>query len=211
MQVTNNSIILERKIMTYILLLLLSIGGFAQSPAKFTTRTGHVAVFSSSSIMDVEAHNYQMYSTLDRETGKTTFTALIKSFEFKLGLADRAFNNKRLSVVEKPKVFFEGTITNLDDISFDIAGTYPVKIEGTLHAWGFSRSITDTGEIQVAPNGDLKAHTDLSITIEQESLDKINELMRQHLPAVVNVDTDDLGISRNIDIAVDMTYKKPNE
>jgi len=196
--------------MTYIFLLLLSIGGFIQSSATFTTRTGHVAVFSSSSIMDIEAHNYQVYSTLDQESGKTTFTALIKSFEFELGLADRAFNNKRLSVVEKPKVFFEGAITNLDDISFDMAGTYPIKIEGTLNAWGFTRTIKDTGEIQVTPNGDLKAHADLHITIEQESLDKINELMRQHLPAVVNVDADDLGISRNIDIKVNMNYKKPN-
>lgn len=197
--------------MTYILLLLLNLSGITHPPANFTTRTGHVAVFSSSSLMDVEAHNYQVYSTLDQETGETNFTALIKSFEFKLGLADRAFNNKRLSVVEKPKIFFKGAITNLDDISFDLAGTYPIAIEGTLEVWGFTRIIKDSGTIKVAPNGDLEAHADLRITIEQASIDKINELMRLHLPAVVNVDADDLGISRNIDIQVDMTYKKPTE
>lgn len=196
--------------MNYLYILFLAFNITNQAATKFTTRTAHVAVFSSSSIMNVEAHNYQVYSTLDKETGKTTFTALIKSFEFKLGLADRAFNNKRLSVVEKPKIFFEGSITNLDDISFDTPGTYPIEMEGILKVWGFTRVMKDTGEVIVAPNGDLEANATLTITIEEESLDKINQLMRQYLPAVINVNTNDLGISRNIDIQVDMTYKNPN-
>jgi len=78
---------------------------FAQS--TYFDRTGHVHVEAYSSMMDVEADNYQVAGLFNSESGDLEFTALIKSFVFDLGLADRMVNDKRVNVVDKPKIIIQ--------------------------------------------------------------------------------------------------------
>jgi len=64
--------------------------------------------------MDVEADNYQIAATFNAEDGSLKFQGLLKSFVFDLGLADRIISDKRINVVAKPKILFEGRV-NLEN------------------------------------------------------------------------------------------------
>lgn len=190
-----------------VLYLLIATLLVVNNPTYFT-RTGHVFVQSSNDILDIKAHNYQFSSTLNLETGETAFTGLIKSFEFELGLADRLFSGQRVNVEQHPKMTFTGRVANVTEINAKVPGTYPVRIEGVLEIWGFQRNTEATGQVVVQPDGTLKAHSEFTMRIEEESMEKINSLMRRHLPSVVKVDTDRLGVSRDIAVEVDLTYRR---
>ncbi len=192
----------------YLLLSLLLVSPSARDDAQYFTRTGHVFVKSSNKVMTIKANNYQVNSVLDGASGNTTFTGLIKSFEFDLGVADRLFSGKRVSVVEQPKILFEGTVSNIKEINFKAPGEYPAKIEGTLYIWGYKRKTSARGTVSVLADGSVRAKSSFTMRIEEESMNKINELMRRHLPSIVDVNTDDLGVSRDIEVEVNMAYNK---
>lgn len=177
---------------------------FAQN---YMTRTGHIHVSSSSSLMEMEADNFQMNSRFNAQTGETTFTGLIKSFEFDLGLADRILHNKRINVVEQPKILFEGTITGLEDKDLSVPGVHQVTVAGNLYIWGYKRVTSAPGTVTVNEDGTLRAESNFEMVIEKESVEKINELMRQYLPDILSVDAEELGLSREINVEVNMNYR----
>ena len=175
---------------------------------QYSARTAHIYVQSTNKIVDLEADNYQVASTIDIETGKITFLGLLKSFEFRIGGLDRAFNSKIVEVLNRPKFKYVGEITNINSINFDSPGIYPVTFKGTLYLWDQKRITPGKGTIEIHSNGSISAHSDLSFQIEEASVERANELIKNNLPAGVNVTTDKLGISRDIKVEVQGTYKK---
>ena len=135
------------------------------------------------------------------------FVGLIKSFEFDLGLADRLLHNERISVVEQPKILFEGEIVGLKGKDLSVAGRHLVTVKGNLYIYGYKRVTSAQGFVRVQEDGTLRAESDFAIKIEKESVEQINKLMRDHLPGMLNVDANQLGLSRDIDITVNMTYR----
>lgn len=194
--------------MKYLFVLLTAI--FLHTTAfsqQYFTRTGHIHVNSSSKVMNMEADNFQMNSRFNAQTGEATFTGLIKSFEFDLGLADRILHNKRINVVEQPKILFEGSITGLEDKDLSVPGEHTVTVAGNLYIWGYKRVTSAQGTVTVNPDGTLQAVSNFEMVIEEESVDKINELMRQYLPDIISVDAEELGLSREINVGVNMNYR----
>lgn len=174
---------------------------------QYYTRTGHIHVNSQSSAMELEADNYQMNSNFNVATGEAKFVGLIKSFEFDLGLADRILHNERINVVEQPKITFDGTITGLEDEDLSVPGRHAVKVNGTLHIWGYQRVTSADGVATVNEDGSIRAESVFLMVIEKESVQKINELMRSYLPNALSVDAEELGLSREINVEVTMTYR----
>ena len=130
-----------------------------------------------------------------------------RSFVFDLGLADRIISDKRVNVVEKPKILYEGRVTNLKDIDLDIPGEYTIKVKGNLYIWGYKRVTGTTGTLVVNNDGSLSSNAQFKMKIEEESVQKVNELMRQHLPAIINVDANKLGLTRDFYIEANMDLK----
>jgi hypothetical protein len=189
-------------------LLLITLCGFSASlkaQSQFMTRTGHLYVKSTTNIIDIEADNYQVVSTLNTQTGENTFAALIKSFEFDLALANRAFTNERIDVKQFPKVEFKGKITNLKDVNFSRPGQYPIQISGWLTVWDEARWTGASGTLKVE-NGKILGSADFILTLEDQSIDKINRILREHIPQVVDISANDLGVSKKVRIKVNMTY-----
>ena len=116
---------------------------FAQD--TYFTRVGHVKVNAYSDLMDVEADNYQIAATFNPEDGSLKFQGLLKSFMFDLGLADRVLSDKRINVVEKPKILFEGRVVNFRQIKLNKPGEYSIKVRGHLFIWGYKRLMETTG------------------------------------------------------------------
>ena len=174
---------------------------------KYITRTAHVHVKSTNSITDIEADNYQVASVFDRATGNIDFIGLLKSFEFKLGAADQLFNSKMVDVSAHPNIKFTGQIADIHKINFDEPGEYTTTVNGVLYIWDEKRVTSAVGKLKVNADGSIVASSDFIMIIEEGSVAKVNQLMKDKLPSVISVDINTLGISRKIAITLNMTYK----
>jgi len=108
---------------------------YVSAQMTYFSRVGHVKVNAYSDLMDMEADNYQIAATFNTADGSLKFQGLLKSFVFDLGLADRIISDKRINVVEKPKILYEGRVTNMDEIDLNTPGEYTIKVEGNLYIW----------------------------------------------------------------------------
>ena len=160
--------------------------------------------------MDVTADNYQVYSEINPNSGEVTFQGLMKSFEFEMGALDRAFNSSTVDLSQYSKFNYEGRITNIAAIQFDRPGIYRVEVSGKLFMGSYIRKTSAQGTLKVLANGNLESESDFSIKIEEESMNTINDLMRKKLPSVIALDTDKLGISRDIRINLKANYRRRN-
>ncbi len=172
------------------------------------TRTAHIHVKSKNSVKNVEADNYQMRGQIDPLTGKVEFVGLLKSFEFKLGALDQAFNHDKVNLTQFPRITYDGSITNLKSINFAKPGTYDVNIKGTLYIWDEKRVTSAKGKLIVNPDGSVRAESVFDITIEEKNVDKLNSLIKDKLPSVMNLDVNTFGVSRNINISLEGNFKK---
>ena len=197
---------MNRQFTVLLFFLLFTICGFSQT--KYSSRTAHIYVETRNKFMNIEADNYQVASVLDAETGSITLLGLLKSFEFKLGALDQVYNSKLVSTLSYPKFKYVGKIKNIRSINFDRPGKYPIEVSGTLYLWDAKRITPGKGTLEVKSDGSIKAYSDISFMIEEQSVAKADELIKRYLPKGVNVNTDKLGISRKITTKVDATFWK---
>lgn len=171
------------------------------------SRTGHINVSSENRIKKVEADNYQLFSTVDVQKGILSFEGLLKSFEFRLGAADRIFNSDRVKVTEHPKLNFEGTFNPLV-LNLNEYAEHEIEVRGTLYMWGLKRVTVAKGLITTLGDGkQVFASSSFVMVIEEKSMNQANKIMKDKLPNLINVNTETLGISRNINVNLDITYK----
>src|SRR5688500_15365572 len=115
---------------------------FAPAGQVLTTRTGHISFYSSAKLEDIEAHNYQVSSSLNTETGDMAYVVMIKSFQFKKALMQEHFNENYMESDKYPKSTFKGKITDLSKVNFNKDGTYNVKVQGDLFIHGVTKNVT---------------------------------------------------------------------
>lgn len=172
----------------------------------YYSRTGHVHVSSENDLKEIEADNYQVISTIDFSTGKVRFEALLKSFEFRLGALDRVFNSERINVNQYPKIRFEGRLRKFRKIKLDDNQTKTVDVVGILYIWDEKRKTSAKGTLKLNKNGEIEAISNFKITIEEASMNKLNNLIDSKLPDIINLSTESFGVSRDINIELDVTY-----
>ncbi len=194
----------------YLLLLFLFTLFQNISAQTMFSRTGHINVSSENRIKKVEADNYQLYCSADLTNGELNFEGLLKSFEFKLGAADRIFNSSKVNVNEYPKFNYEGTFKPIN-IDLNNYGEYQIEVDGILYMWGMTRKTKATATITAVGDGkQIFAYTAFVMKIEEESMEMANRLMKQKLPSALSINTETLGISRDINVNLDVTLKKTN-
>ncbi len=176
----------------------------------YTSRTAHVHVQSSNKIKNIEADNYQVASVVNFETGEVRFEGLLKSFEFRLGAIDRVFNSERVNVSQYPKFRFEGMLINSKGQNFEKAGRYTTVVEGTLYLWDEKRITSAEGTIISDGKGKLSVQSDFLMRIEEQSMNKLNELIDKKLPEAMNISTATFGVSRDINVSLDADYTRRN-
>ena len=179
----------------------------ASLPSKYVSRTGHIHVESANRFKDIVADNYQVYSEVIPSTGAVTFTGHMKSFEFKLGALDQAFNSSRLDLSQYSKFKFEGKLSNYQSIKWEQSGTYPAIVTGLLYIGGYKRKTTAQGNIVIGNDGKMRTDAAFTIVIEEASVQTINKMMKEKLPSVMALDIDKLGISRNINLTLSAAYR----
>ena len=176
----------------------------------YFTRTAHVLVKSQNNVKNIEADNYQIVSSIDLKSGDIRFEGLLKSFEFKLGALDRVFSSKSIDVSKYPKFRFVGKLTSSNKINIDNSSGQDVTVEGTLYLWDEKRKTSAQGTITSLGNGKFKTHSEFVMSIEEKSMNKLNQLIDQKLPDIVNITTDRFGVDRNIKVKLEAEYSLRN-
>jgi len=157
--------------------------------------------------MEVKADNYQVFGSLNFETNEVKVNGLMKSFEFELGALDQAFNSDRLDLSGYPKFKYEGLIETPENIDLNKAGTYTADVKGDLFIGEHKRVTSAVASFTVDANGSMEVVVDFSFQIEEESLEIVNQLMKERLPSLISLDVNKLGISRDVVVHLSMSLK----
>lgn len=200
-----NKKIITPFLFVWLFLCLFSSTVFSQQ--KYITRTAHINVQSANRFTTIEADNYQVASVFDTQTGQIDYIGLLKSFEFKLGAADQLFSSKMVDVSAHPNIKFTGKIYDIQRIDFSKPGEYTITVNGVLYIWDEKRVTSAVGKMKINPDGSIEANSNFTMIIEDGSVEKANQLMKEKLPSVVSVDVETLGISKSVEVNLKMTYK----
>jgi len=112
---------------------------------KYITKNGHIKFHSETPMETIEAHNRQVNSALDSETGDFVFKVLMKSFEFEKALMQEHFNENYVESDKYPNAMFKGNVLNINEIDFAKGGDYSVVAEGELTIHGVTQKVQTTG------------------------------------------------------------------
>ena len=177
--------------MKHKIIFLLIFLGLAQllSAQKLISKNGHIWFYSHTPVEDIEAHNRQVVSILDKETGGIQFQLLVKSFEFQKKLMQEHFNENYMESDEYPKASFKGNIENLPDISFTKDGEYPARVAGNLTIHGVTQNVTINGTITVK-SGEVTSESKFIVSPKDYNIaipDLVKDKIAKEIEVNVNV------------------------
>jgi polyisoprenoid-binding protein YceI len=129
--------------------LIIMIIGAAQVAfgQKYMTKNGHIMFHSETPIETIEAHNRQVNSALDLETGDFVFRVLMKSFEFEKALMQEHFNENFVESDRFPNATFNGKVVNIAEMDFPSTEEFVAEVEGDLTIHGVTRKIREKGTL----------------------------------------------------------------
>jgi len=171
---------------TLILIFTLAIG--TAQAQKFITKTGHVRFFSSTPMEDIEAHNRQVNSALDQQTGDFVFRLLMKSFQFEKALMQEHFNENYVESDKFPNATFTGKVTNIKDIDFAKNGVYNVMVEGDLTIKGVTKKVSEKGTFEVK-DGKVIGKSTFNVLVEDYGI-KIPGAVAKNIAKSIQIDVD---------------------
>ena len=132
---------------------------------QFITKNGKISFYSDGPLEKIEAHNNQVNSALNTETGAIVFKVLMKSFVFEKALMQEHFNENYVESDKFPNSTLKGKITNLDDIDFSKNGSYDAEIEGSLTIHGITTNVNEKGTFTVSNDG-IKGDSKFMVKLE---------------------------------------------
>jgi hypothetical protein len=159
---------------------------------KYFTRNGYIKFYSHAPLEDIEAHNRQVTSFLDTETGEFAFSVLMKSFQFEKALMQEHFNENYVESDKYPKSTFKGKIVNPEEVDLTKDGVYNVKVDGDLTIHGVTNKVSHDGTIEVK-SGKITAKSKFPVAVADYNIS---------IPAVVRD-----NIAKEVEVTVDMTYE----
>ena len=192
----------------YFVLLIIIFSFSIVHAQKFITRTAHVNIKSANKVQNIVADNYQAACLLNSQTGQFKLIALIKSFEYQIGAMNRIMNTRDIDVTEYPKITFDGKIVNLKEVNLNKPGIYPVRFKGVLYVWDETCTSDADGTLTVLNDGTIEEKSSFTIAVEKIDVGKIDMIMRQKLPVSLNLQSNTLGISKNIQVKIEVILKK---
>lgn len=172
--------------MIVLLLVLSSLGGFAQS--KYFTKNGTISFFSKTTLEDIEAKNQKVTCVLDAKSGAMEVAVLMKAFEFEKALMQEHFNENYVESDKYPKAMLKAKIVNIASVNFAKDGIYPVDIGGKLTMHGVDNAIAAKGTITVK-GGKVSGMSAFTVKLSDHNIE---------IPAVVK---DKVSNTINISVA----------
>jgi len=175
-----------KRIAVVLLLSTLAITGVQAQ--KYITKNGHIRFFSSTRVEDIEAHNRQVNSALDQQSGEFVFRVLIKSFQFEKALMQEHFNENYMESDKFPNATFSGTVTNIKDVDFAKNGSYPVTVEGDLTIRGITKKISESGVLEVK-DGKVSGKSTFNVLLADYGI-KVPAAVANNIARSIQIDVD---------------------
>ena len=116
---------------------------------NLVSKVGYVKFYSHTPVEDIEAHNRQVVSILNTETGALQFKLLVKSFEFEKKLMQEHFNENYMHSDEYPNSTFKGKVMNINEIDFLTDTKHEVTVEGELTIKGVTKKVSEKGTLEM--------------------------------------------------------------
>ena len=170
------------------LLLLLTLGVGSVQAQKYITKNGHIRFFSSTSVEDIEAHNRQVNSALDQQTGDFVFKVLMKSFQFEKALMQEHFNENYVESDKFPNASFVGKVLNIKDIDFAKNGSYNATVEGELTIKGVTKKVAEKGTFEVK-DGKVTGKSTFNVLLSDYDI-KIPNTVASNISKSIQIDVD---------------------
>jgi polyisoprenoid-binding protein YceI len=183
-------IVAMRMILLLFACLVLGLSGKAQN--RYFTRQGNISFFSDAPLENIEAHNTQVSSFINFDTGELVFSVPMKAFTFRKSLMQTHFNERYVESHKYPRSTFKGTIENIKSVNLQQDGLYGVKVNGQLTVHGVTQPVAADGMLEVK-NGKVVARSIFTVTPEQFNIE---------IPMLVRG-----NIAKTIRIQVNVTYE----
>jgi polyisoprenoid-binding protein YceI len=174
-----------KKIMLSAVLASMLVSFNVSAQKLFFTKNGHVDFFSSTPLENIKADNDKVTSVINITTGDIEFSILNMAFQFKKALMQEHFNENYMESSKYPKSTFKGKLVNLDQVNFDVDGTYPAEVTGDITIHGVTKAITAKGTITVK-EGKFKAESSFLLKPEDFNI-KIPNLVRDNIAKEIKV------------------------
>ena len=178
-----------KKLVILSVIILFAFTAFSQ---KYLTKNGYIKFYSETPMETIEAHNRQVNSALDIETGDFVFKVLMKSFEFEKALMQEHFNENYVESDKFPNATFKGKVTNVTDIDFGTEGDYVAMVEGDLTIHGVTNKVSAKGTFSVKGGQIIGTSTfivkpeDYGIKIPKTVVDNIAEEIETTVDVTLN-------------------------
>lgn len=174
---------------TIILTALALLGYTSISQAqKYLTKNGHIKFYSEAPLENIEAHNNQVNSAFNAETGDIVFKVLMKSFEFEQALMQEHFNENYIYSDQYPNATFAGEVTNIGSIDLSKPGTYDVDVTGDLTIKGITNEVSTTGTFTVEGE-QLRGKSVFNVNLDDFEI-KIPSAVMQNISETIEITVD---------------------
>lgn len=114
---------------------------------QLVSRTGIARFYSKTPLEDIAAENRQVLVVMDPSTRKIAVSMLMKGFLFRKELMQDHFNENYVESDKFPKASFDGSWTEITDLTRD--GLYQVVVTGQLKLHGITQSINIPATLEV--------------------------------------------------------------
>lgn len=172
-----------RMILLLFACLVLALSGKAQN--RYFTRQGNISFFSEAPLENIEAHNTQVSSFINFDTGELVFSVPMKAFTFRKSLMQTHFNERYVESDKYPRSTFKGAIENIKSVNLQQDGLYGVKVKGQLTIHGVTQPVAADGMLEVK-NGKVTGRSIFTVTPEQFDI-KIPLLVRNNIAKTIRI------------------------
>lgn len=173
-----------KKIIILYSLLLVCNTTFSQK--VYITKTGYISFFSHTLVEDIKAHNNQVLSVFNKETGEISIQLLIRSFNFKKTLMKQHFNESYIESHIYPKATFKGEIVNFKDIS--TTSKQNIEIKGVLKIRDIEKEVRMNATINILKN-ELQISGSFKVEVADFDI-KIPAIVKNNIAKVIKVSFD---------------------
>jgi hypothetical protein len=145
---------------------------------------GHVAFESAAPLEVIKAESNAVRGIVSPETKSFAFTMEINSFQgFNSDIQQTHFLENYLEWKKYPEATFTGKL--IEDIPFDVPGTYSVRAKGNLDIHGITRERIIRGTLIVRKDGG-RIQTDFSIPVSDHGI-TIPKIVQQKISDDIQV------------------------
>lgn len=172
-----------RKTLLLLVCLLPALAAYAQN--RYFTRQGNISFFSEAPLENIEAHNAQVSSFINFDTGELVFSVPMKAFTFRKSLMQTHFNENFVESDKYPRSTFKGEIADIKKVDLQKDGLYGVQVSGQLTIHGVTQPVRTDGTLEVK-SGQVVGRAIFTVTPEQFDI-TIPRLVRSNIAKTIRI------------------------